>query len=79
MSKSKQTEQTNYLLSPPVSSAACIERSLGRVFRGDDTWLRSAGRRVEFCRCADGKSKCHSVPVMGKGRIKSVANTSSDE
>ncbi|XP_077326049.1 tissue-type plasminogen activator [Lithobates pipiens] len=42
----------------------CIERSSGRVFRGDDTWLRSAGRRVEFCRCEDGRSKCHSVPVM---------------
>ncbi|XP_075063167.1 tissue-type plasminogen activator [Mixophyes fleayi] len=40
----------------------CMERPSGRIFKGGDTWLRPAGRRVEFCRCADGRSRCHSVP-----------------
>ncbi|CAI9533208.1 unnamed protein product, partial [Staurois parvus] len=48
----------------------CSEKSSGRVFKDNETWLRPAGRRVEFCRCEDGRNQCHSVPFMSKGRIK---------
>ncbi|KAM8972432.1 tissue-type plasminogen activator [Pelodytes ibericus] len=41
----------------------CVERPSGRIFNGGDSWMRPAGRRVEFCRCEGGRSKCHSVPV----------------
>ncbi|XP_063787818.1 tissue-type plasminogen activator isoform X2 [Pseudophryne corroboree] len=42
----------------------CTDRPSGRIFTGGDTWMRSAGRRVEFCRCEDGRSRCHSVPFI---------------
>ncbi|XP_072005389.1 tissue-type plasminogen activator [Engystomops pustulosus] len=42
----------------------CMERPSGKIYTTGDTWLRPAGRRVEFCRCEDGRSRCHSVPVM---------------
>ncbi|XP_056426956.1 tissue-type plasminogen activator isoform X2 [Hyla sarda] len=42
----------------------CVEKLSGRIYTDDDTWLRPAGRRVEFCRCEKGRSRCHSVPFM---------------
>ncbi|KAM4749474.1 tissue-type plasminogen activator isoform 2-T2 [Rhinophrynus dorsalis] len=42
----------------------CIDRPTGRIFKQADSWLRPAGRRVEFCRCEGGRSRCHSVPVI---------------
>ncbi|XP_018106338.1 tissue-type plasminogen activator isoform X3 [Xenopus laevis] len=41
----------------------CIEHSSGRIYKLGDTWLRPAGKRTEFCRCENGLSRCHSVPV----------------
>ncbi|XP_012814580.1 tissue-type plasminogen activator isoform X1 [Xenopus tropicalis] len=41
----------------------CVERSSGRIYKLGDTWLRPAGKRTEFCRCDNGLSRCHSVPV----------------
>ncbi|XP_053319028.1 tissue-type plasminogen activator [Spea bombifrons] len=43
----------------------CMERPSGRIYSNGDSWLRPAGRRVEFCRCEYGQTKCHSVPVTG--------------
>ncbi|XP_068130741.1 tissue-type plasminogen activator isoform X2 [Hyperolius riggenbachi] len=43
-------------------TSLCVEKPLGRIYRGGDTWLRPVRRRVEFCRCEDGRRKCHSVP-----------------
>ncbi|XP_069623011.1 tissue-type plasminogen activator [Ranitomeya imitator] len=40
----------------------CMERPSGRLYTAGDTWLRPAGRRVEICRCEEGRSRCHSVP-----------------
>ncbi|KAM9313415.1 tissue-type plasminogen activator [Gastrophryne carolinensis] len=42
----------------------CMERPSGRIFRQGDTWLRPAGRRLEFCRCGEGRMRCHSVPFI---------------
>uniref|UniRef100_A0A8C5QYR9 Plasminogen activator n=1 Tax=Leptobrachium leishanense TaxID=445787 RepID=A0A8C5QYR9_9ANUR len=46
-----------------TAKSVCVERFSGRIFSGGDSWLRPAGKRVEFCRCEDGRRKCHSVPV----------------
>ncbi|MGH0182914.1 UNVERIFIED_CONTAM: hypothetical protein FKN15_011115, partial [Acipenser sinensis] len=33
------------------------------VHRHGETWLRWHGQSVEYCRCANRKSRCHAVPV----------------
>ncbi|KAK6468528.1 tissue-type plasminogen activator [Huso huso] len=33
------------------------------VHQHGETWLRWHGRSVEYCRCANRKSRCHAVPV----------------
>ncbi|KAG8441158.1 hypothetical protein GDO86_006773 [Hymenochirus boettgeri] len=40
----------------------CLVRPLGRIYALGDTWVRSAGKRIEYCRCVDGRIRCHSVP-----------------
>ncbi|XP_066449505.1 tissue-type plasminogen activator [Eleutherodactylus coqui] len=53
-----------------TNKSQCTERPSGRIYTAGDTWLRPAGRRVEFCRCNDGRIRCHSVPVMDCNEIK---------
>ncbi|CAH2275155.1 tissue-type plasminogen activator [Pelobates cultripes] len=46
-----------------ANKSICVERVSGRIYNGGDSWLRPSGKRVEFCRCENGRRKCHSVPV----------------
>lgn len=41
----------------------CTENSSNQIYHRGESWLRPAGRRVEFCRC-DGQIRCHTVPVI---------------
>ncbi|XP_053573975.1 tissue-type plasminogen activator [Bombina bombina] len=44
--------------------ALCVDHLSGRIFNRGDSWLRPAGKRVEFCRCDNGQKRCHSVPFI---------------
>ncbi|XP_075715035.1 tissue-type plasminogen activator isoform X1 [Rhinoderma darwinii] len=44
--------------------SVCVEKPSGRIYTAGDTWMRPAGRRVEFCRCEEGRRRCHSVPFI---------------
>ncbi|KAM4677684.1 tissue-type plasminogen activator [Discoglossus pictus] len=44
--------------------AQCVEPFSDRIFSRGESWLRPAGKRVEFCRCEGGQTRCHSVPYI---------------
>nr|XP_056715956.1 tissue-type plasminogen activator [Euleptes europaea] len=45
------------------SSAICFDPSTRRIFHEMESWLRREKKRIEYCRCEDGFSRCHAVPV----------------
>ncbi|XP_043938918.1 tissue-type plasminogen activator [Protopterus annectens] len=47
------------------SSRGCQDPTTIERYQKGETWLRTAGRRVEYCRCEKNEELlCHSVPVF---------------
>ncbi|XP_029459570.1 tissue-type plasminogen activator [Rhinatrema bivittatum] len=42
---------------------SCREDSSSQIYQLGETWLRPAGRHMEYCRCENGEPQCHAVPV----------------
>ncbi|XP_060107186.1 tissue-type plasminogen activator [Heteronotia binoei] len=45
------------------SRAICKDPSTQQIYQQRESWLRLANSRVEYCRCENGRSRCHAVPV----------------
>ncbi|MGH0187702.1 UNVERIFIED_CONTAM: hypothetical protein FKN15_025821 [Acipenser sinensis] len=48
---------------PQCEIEYCKDWLSTEVHRHGETWLRWHGQSVEYCRCANRKSRCHAVPV----------------
>ncbi|XP_040394285.1 tissue-type plasminogen activator isoform X6 [Cygnus olor] len=45
------------------SRAICTDYSSGEIYQHRGSWLRLSRSRIEYCRCDNGRSRCHTVPI----------------